>query len=60
VPQDVRVFDAFGKGEIKKVRVSPDGFIQMALQVHTVARALAVSGIAFGTRAYFKELIKPV
>lgn len=27
------MFDTFGKGEIKKCRVSPDGFIQMALQL---------------------------
>ena len=26
-------FDAFGKGQIKKMRVSPDAFIQQAIQL---------------------------
>ena len=26
-------FDAFGKGQIKKIRVSPDAFIQQAIQL---------------------------
>lgn len=32
---DVRLFrfDAFGKGQIKKMRVSPDAFIQQAVQL---------------------------